>query len=160
IVGVGWTMITVVRVALPGLAAMPWIDGSLRLLAVIVNVNYALAVFNLIPFGPLDGQKILSGLTPRKWHRAVQVTTLLCGVVWLWWRALGGMGGALSKAVTRPQDHVVLFQLHEPYIAALVALGVAAWLAVLIPSLIHRARARRWFRSTLPGGSTVTIRTF
>ncbi len=31
----------------------------------IITINVSLAIFNLVPIGPLDGQKILSGILPR-----------------------------------------------------------------------------------------------
>jgi Zn-dependent protease len=38
---------------------------SIELLATVVLINIALAVFNLIPIPPLDGSKILFGFLPR-----------------------------------------------------------------------------------------------
>jgi len=37
------------------------------LLAIIVLTNLGLAIFNLIPFPPLDGSKILTLVLPRRW---------------------------------------------------------------------------------------------
>lgn len=40
-----------------------------ELLSLIVVVNIALAIFNLVPIPPLDGSKILFGFFPRKWNK-------------------------------------------------------------------------------------------
>lgn len=40
----------------------------LELLALIVYINIFLGLFNLIPFPPLDGSKVLADLFPRQWH--------------------------------------------------------------------------------------------
>ncbi len=39
----------------------------LTLFIYLIHFNIALAVFNLIPIGPLDGSKILTGLLPQKY---------------------------------------------------------------------------------------------
>lgn len=38
------------------------------LLSLVIFINVALAVFNLVPIPPLDGSKILFALLPSKWH--------------------------------------------------------------------------------------------
>lgn len=45
----------------PGLAQLP------MLLSLIVYINIFLALFNLIPFAPLDGSKIFADLFPKQW---------------------------------------------------------------------------------------------
>ena len=46
----------------PDLAVwVPWI------LTYVVFINVILAVFNLLPFSPLDGSQILMGVAPRRW---------------------------------------------------------------------------------------------
>ncbi|HEY4525687.1 MAG TPA: site-2 protease family protein [Candidatus Paceibacterota bacterium] len=42
------------------------------LLAIIILVNIALAVFNLLPIPPLDGSKILTLILPRRWSMAME----------------------------------------------------------------------------------------
>lgn len=37
-------------------------------LSVIIWINLALAIFNLIPVHPLDGFKVLAGILPRDWY--------------------------------------------------------------------------------------------
>jgi len=53
------------------------IDGSsnfYRLAAIMISLNLGLGLFNLLPFGPLDGQKIAAGFLPAKW--AYRITQL------------------------------------------------------------------------------------
>lgn len=38
-------------------------------ISLIVSLNAALAIFNLIPVHPLDGFKVLGGLLPHNWYR-------------------------------------------------------------------------------------------
>ena len=41
----------------------------LLLIYTTFHVNISLGIFNLFPFPPLDGSKILGLIVPRKWHR-------------------------------------------------------------------------------------------
>jgi Zn-dependent protease len=53
------------------------IDGRSNLYilaAVMISLNVGLGLFNLLPFGPLDGQKIAAGFLPPKWaYRVAQI---------------------------------------------------------------------------------------
>jgi Zn-dependent protease len=42
-----------------------------RLLLEFVSINILLALFNLLPLGPLDGMKVLRGFAPREWDAAL-----------------------------------------------------------------------------------------
>lgn len=44
-------------------------DMLLQFLRVLFDVNVLLGIFNLFPFPPLDGSKIIGLIIPRKWHR-------------------------------------------------------------------------------------------
>ena len=56
------------------IAALPLAESGtisiifLELLAFIVYINIFLALFNLIPFPPLDGSKVFESLFPRQWQ--------------------------------------------------------------------------------------------
>lgn len=59
--------------ALRGMMAGNLLNGaSLSILSLIISVNLALAVFNLIPVPPLDGSKILYAFLPYRLHLAMQ----------------------------------------------------------------------------------------
>ena len=47
-------------------------SAALTILSLIVSINLALAVFNLIPVPPLDGSKILYAFLPYRLHLAMQ----------------------------------------------------------------------------------------
>lgn len=44
----------------------------LSLLTIVVNVNIALMVFNLLPIPPLDGSRLWSSLLPGRWSYALE----------------------------------------------------------------------------------------
>jgi len=47
------------------LKAFPQISILTLLFFPLITINVSLAIFNLVPVGPLDGQKILSGILPK-----------------------------------------------------------------------------------------------
>lgn len=49
-----------------------WMEGLETFLAIFFSVNIILAIFNLLPFPPLDGSKILALLIPRKFQAKYQ----------------------------------------------------------------------------------------
>jgi len=57
--------------AVLNIASTPFLEIS----SMIVILNIALAVFNLIPIPPLDGSKILFALIPYKWHQVEEFLT-------------------------------------------------------------------------------------
>lgn len=53
--------------SLQTLQLAPGVTLALALLSRLVIINLGLALFNLLPFGPLDGAGILRGLLPWRW---------------------------------------------------------------------------------------------
>jgi Zn-dependent protease len=62
-VGYGLTIRFFPEAALPG-------SGSRELLLMMIQLNVALAIFNLIPVPPLDGSRVLEGLLPLRFRGA------------------------------------------------------------------------------------------
>jgi Zn-dependent protease len=80
--------------ALAGLAVRSYgalLPGAtISVLATIVAINLVLAIFNLVPLPPLDGSKILLGLSPRisesigKFYREYGIFATIIFIVFLW----------------------------------------------------------------------------
>ena len=67
-------------VLMAGIMSEPVLVILLRMMV----INYALAVFNMIPLPPLDGSKVLAGFVPREWTRYfdyLEQNTLLAFVI-------------------------------------------------------------------------------
>jgi Zn-dependent protease len=64
--------------SIPGL---PWDTSVEALLAFSLQINIALAIFNLLPIPPLDGSRIVDGFVPFGWRDA--------------WNSLSSFGGIL-----------------------------------------------------------------
>ncbi len=52
-------------------AQMPWIRILYMMLFFSLQINLALAIFNILPIAPLDGSKILFGILPRQYEHWV-----------------------------------------------------------------------------------------
>jgi Zn-dependent protease len=86
-------------------ADMPYMTGSIlptvgQVLTMLVWINLVLAVFNLIPLGPLDGMKVLLGVLPREMAYRLeplsQYGSLILVVLMVW------QGGSLLSSLIGP----------------------------------------------------------
>jgi Zn-dependent protease len=84
-----------------------WQEGLARLLSILLVLNVALFLFNLIPFPPMDGASILAGFA-RPFRR------LLEGVGASPFASLGGLllAWAVFPAVYGPAIHWILARLY------------------------------------------------
>jgi Zn-dependent protease len=77
-----------------------WIPSLGLLLSLLVWMNLLLAVFNLIPLGPLDGMKVLLGLLPAQFAYRLEPLarygSLLLLVLMVWG------GGLISRLIFPP----------------------------------------------------------
>lgn len=53
-------------------AGLDWGEGTLHFLVVFMQINIALFVFNMIPFPPLDGSRLLYAFAPESVQRVMQ----------------------------------------------------------------------------------------
>lgn len=127
----------------PALAAVPVIGGILRILGFAAWINVLLAVSNLIPVGPLDGQKVVRGLVPARFIKVFDLLMVWPGLILL----LGGMLYMLvwntGRAIESGGQGTALSALHDPMIAALVLSGMALWAAVVWPALVKAVKRAR-----------------
>ena len=65
----------------------------------LVMVNIGLGIFNLIPFPPLDGSKILGGILPAKYHNLIAELEGGVGMVILIFLAVTGILGNLISPI-------------------------------------------------------------
>lgn len=79
------------------------------LLIPMIMTNLAIAIFNLIPIGPLDGQKILFGLLPRDMAYEFQSITTRYGTLLLIFLIFPFFGEAPISALMNP---ILSFFLH------------------------------------------------
>lgn len=87
--------------AAPG-AASVW-DAAGRFLSVVMSLNLILGIFNLMPFPPLDGISVVSGIVPpvrTLYHRMRGVPAIsMVGVIVAWRVSPYVVGPALRAAV-------------------------------------------------------------
>ncbi|MFA6092693.1 MAG: site-2 protease family protein [Elusimicrobiota bacterium] len=125
----------------PWLVAMPWVSGTLRLLGVNAFMNYLLGITNLIPFGPLDGQKIMMGFVPQKYHKIIDKVTMylgiaLLGLLTLYFVYIGG-----ERAVTQNGAGTPFGNKGDVFIMSMVASGLALWAGAVWPAVVKGFKA-------------------
>jgi Zn-dependent protease len=128
---------------LPGAAMLPWVGGSLRILGLTALMNFMLGILNLIPLGPLDGQKVLAGVIPDKWHKHIQKITYMVGLVLLLAFMVWGLGTSTHKAVTQGGAGTPFGNTGSTFIMSLMGNGALLWLATMIPVAVKLAKGLR-----------------
>lgn len=76
----GLVMVALMRAPLAPVQAEPLIEMCLRM----VFINIGLAVFNLLPLHPLDGETVLAGLLPYKQAQQFERFSAQYGTMLLW----------------------------------------------------------------------------
>ena len=74
--------------------------GGLMILAFLVQLSVLLGVFNLLPFGPLDGFKVVAGLLPAGLARDWEQTSSLGIIVLLFLLITPAFSSIISTPVT------------------------------------------------------------
>jgi Zn-dependent protease len=84
------------------------VDAAGRFLSVVMGLNLILGVFNLLPFPPLDGISVVSGIVPplRALYQKMRATPALgiVGVIVAW---------RVSPYVIGPVLHAAVHALHN-----------------------------------------------
>src|SRR5262249_457781 len=141
-IGAGLTALLIgVKAFFPALAAMPWIGGTLRVLVSAITLNFVLGAANLIPLGPLDGQKVAAVIAPHKWMKAPAALTGGLGLFALLGLTFWMLAGNISHGISHHSEGTALGSTHNPFIMALVANGFLLWLLTAVSAL--KAGARR-----------------
>lgn len=94
---------------------LPTVIGITKALFISsASINALLFVFNLLPIGPLDGFRILSGLLPFKYYKNIAFlneygTMILMGLILLSYIQIPILGGILNLLIGVPTGLVMLF---------------------------------------------------
>lgn len=67
-----------------------YFNAIVDLLTVFIQVNLMLAVFNMLPFHPLDGGKVLERFIPYNWNRKLEEHQMALNMGLLFFFILGG----------------------------------------------------------------------
>jgi Zn-dependent protease len=146
----------------PSWVLIPCVGGTLRLLVDGILINFCLGIVNLIPLGPLDGQKVLRAAVPDKWIRWFDKITVPLGLALLLGYLAWGLGGSLFTAVTQNGAGTPLAYTHNAFIMSLVANGVLVWLLAVAPTilpLLRKARKLLSDRKVLKAGGLLVLLT-
>ena len=119
----------------PWLAAVPWVGGTLRMVAMTAFMNFLLGISNLIPLGPLDGQKCLMSFIPDKYHPIVRKITLYAGLALIAALCLYMLGAGGYTAATQAGAGTPIANTSDPFVMAITANGAALWLGAVWPAV-------------------------
>lgn len=93
----GLMLVLLTRAPIAPHDAEPLVDMCLRM----VFINVGLAVFNLLPFSPLDGETVMAGLLPYAWAQRFERVSAQYGSLLLWALVLFG-----PKFLSVPVGHI------------------------------------------------------
>jgi Zn-dependent protease len=132
----------------PGLTfdLMNAFPAAMPLIAKIGVINFFLGLFNLIPLGPLDGQKILRAYLPdgkelkdKSLRKAglsrFDLVSISAGAILLLAFLGYGLWGSLSRAMAGDLYARILTALSDPFTLAMLVNGLFLWAAAVRPAL-------------------------
>ncbi len=94
-------------VMFPGsLASEAFIPSLGLVLSLLVWINLLLAIFNMIPLGPLDGMKVLMGLLPQNLAYRLEPVSRYGSVLLI--LLMFGAGGLLAQLIYPPAIHMLI----------------------------------------------------
>ncbi len=153
------------KALVPALAARAWIGGTLRCLSGVFWLNVAVAALNVIPLGPLDGQRVLRAALParseggpwgRSWLFVFDQLTILAGLAGAFWIMGSGLARTVQRALLNGGAGTPFAHLGDPFLMTVVSMGVLLWVLSLRPwvrarlAAIQAGSARR--RVLIAGG--------
>ncbi|MFA6028430.1 MAG: site-2 protease family protein [Elusimicrobiota bacterium] len=130
----------------PALVVMPWAAGFLRSLAMLSLVNLTLGVLNLIPLGPLDGQKVFRRFVPESWLKTFDKFSVVIGLGLLLLYMVYSLGSTSYTAATSQGAGTPFGNTNDPFLMSIVANGMILWALAVRPAFVSaKAAVKKFF---------------